>query len=245
MAGSSAFLTLSWFNPCVCDRLKRRAGGLVRNHTVPARHPLSITGPIRLPEHADGLWLLDSIVDGIGGTALSATGSLDQPGPPMSLERVTVFGPSYVKKLPLASEAILTEPVVAAQRQDGCCRFSFVPHGSATPRRYRCQPELEIASQIEQAEKAAQASNTTLTRPKKMLFVRRSAAGSCLLSLRQNMASPPTPNCIWLPPSRSRPVPTCSVILSSRSERRTFGFASKNTCPSDWTPALFMRSSPI
>ncbi len=123
----------------------------------------SITGPIRLPEHADGLWLLDSIVDGVGGTALSATGSPDQPGPPTSLERVTVFGPSHIKKLPLASEVIFTEPVVAAQRQEGCVRFSFVPHGSETPRRYRCQPDLEIATQIEQAEKEAEANNTTLT----------------------------------------------------------------------------------
>jgi len=31
-------------------------------------------------------------------------------------------------------------PVNSERRQDGCVRFSFVPLGSRTPRRYRCQP---------------------------------------------------------------------------------------------------------
>jgi len=113
----------------------------------------SITGPLRLPNHADSLALLDSIVDGLGGAAIAATGTNDQPGPPGTLERVTIFGRSFFRKLPLASEAIFTEPVMADQRQEGCVRFSFVPHQSLTPRRHRCQPDLEIATQIERAEK--------------------------------------------------------------------------------------------
>ena len=32
----------------------------------------SITGPLRLPDHADSLTLLDSIVDGLGGAAIAA-----------------------------------------------------------------------------------------------------------------------------------------------------------------------------
>ena len=32
------------------------------------------------------------------------------------------------------------------EKQSGCVRFSYVPPGSLTPRRYRCQPDLEIAS---------------------------------------------------------------------------------------------------
>ena len=35
--------------------------------------------------------------------------------------------------------------VEALRRQIGCVRFSYVPPGSAAPRRYRCQPELEIS----------------------------------------------------------------------------------------------------
>ncbi|MGH7944568.1 MAG: hypothetical protein ACREF9_06130 [Opitutaceae bacterium] len=113
----------------------------------------SITGPLRLPNHADSLTLLDSIVDGLGGAAIAATGTNDQPGPPGTLERVTIFGRSFFAKLPLASEVIFTEPVMADQRQEGCVRFSFVPHPSLTPRRHRCQPDLEIATQIERAGK--------------------------------------------------------------------------------------------
>jgi len=113
----------------------------------------SITGPLRLPNHADSLTLLDSIVDGLAGAAIAATNTNNQPGPPGTLERVTIFGRSFFRKLPLASEVIFTEPVSADQRQEGCVRFSFVAHPSLTPRRHRCQPDLEIATQIERAEK--------------------------------------------------------------------------------------------
>jgi hypothetical protein len=116
----------------------------------------SITGPLRLPNHADSLVLLDSIVDGLGGTAIAATGTDNEPGPPGTLERVTIFGRSFFRKLPLASEVIFTEPVSTDQRQEGCVRFSFVPHPSLThpltPRRHRCQPDLEIATRTERAE---------------------------------------------------------------------------------------------
>jgi hypothetical protein len=109
----------------------------------------SITGPLHVPERAEGLWLLDSIVDGVGTVAL--TGPTGPSAPPTWMERVTILGPSYPKELPLASEVIFTGPVVAERLQEGCVRFSFVPAGSATPRRYRCQPDLEIARRTEEA----------------------------------------------------------------------------------------------
>jgi hypothetical protein len=111
----------------------------------------SITGPLRLPRDARGLWLLDSIVDGtrlgappVQGTAIAATGTNDQPGPPAVIERTTLFGPSWLKKLTLGSEVIFTHPVIVTQRQEGCVRFSYVPLDSLTPRRYRCQPDLAV-----------------------------------------------------------------------------------------------------
>jgi hypothetical protein len=33
------------------------------------------------------------------------------------------------------------DPVTVRRRQDGCVRFSYLPPGSHTPRRYRCQPQ--------------------------------------------------------------------------------------------------------
>jgi hypothetical protein len=113
----------------------------------------SITGPLRLPVEADSVVLLDSIVDGLGGSAISGTTSNTDPGPPGTLERVTILGSSFFRKLPLASEVIFTGRVIAEQTQEGCVRFSSVHRQSITPRRYRCQPDLEIAKQIEQAEK--------------------------------------------------------------------------------------------
>jgi hypothetical protein len=139
------------------------SGGQPINGTLRVEVAFSIVGPIRLPEHALGLWLLDSIVDGLGGTALAATNTTDQPGPPATLERVTVLGSSYAQRLLLASETLFTAPVVASRQQEGCVRFSFVPHESQTPRRYRCQPDLEIAARIAEAEKQAAANNLTLT----------------------------------------------------------------------------------
>jgi hypothetical protein len=119
------------------------------------RAAFSITGPLRLPSHADSLVLLDSVVDGMGDAAICAPNTTAEPGPPGTLERVTIFGSSFFSKLPLASEVIFTERVVATQTQEGCVRFSYVNRQSTTPRRYRCQPELEIATQIERAEVSA------------------------------------------------------------------------------------------
>jgi hypothetical protein len=43
---------------------------------------------------------------------------------------------------------------VKAQRtQTGCVRFSYVPPGSHVPRRYRCQPDLEIEQELADARK--------------------------------------------------------------------------------------------
>jgi hypothetical protein len=61
------------------------------------------------------------------------------------LERVTVLGPVHVRQLDLASEAIFTDEVMVVRRQQGCVRFSFVPDGSHTPRRFQCQPDLALA----------------------------------------------------------------------------------------------------
>jgi len=117
-----------------------------------------ITGPLRLPEHAERLWVLDSIIDGldrapgIKGTAIA--GNLDNlPGPSTILERATVFGSSLVTALPMASEVLFTDVLEVTQRQEGCVRFSFVPRNSVTPRRHRCQPDAEMDAQIAIAEK--------------------------------------------------------------------------------------------
>lgn len=125
----------------------------------PALDPLrievafSITGPILATSSAHAVVILDSIVDAHGGLALgglTATGF----GPPATIERTTIFGTTRVREMPLATEVIFDAPVIVERRQKGCIRFSFVPHAaSRTPRRYRCQPDLEIASALEEKKK--------------------------------------------------------------------------------------------
>jgi hypothetical protein len=116
----------------------------------------SITGPLRLPEHAAGLWLLDAIVDGIRqedgwGAAIAAVDATG-PAPPATLERVTILGHANFQQLPLASEVIFAAPVTVSRCQGGCVRFSFVPAGSRTPRRYRCQPDMVIEDRVADRE---------------------------------------------------------------------------------------------
>ena len=76
--------------------------------------------------------------------AISAADDASQPGPPMQVERSTIFGRVFARQLDLASETIFTEPVVAERRQVGCTRFCYLPDGSRAPRRYRCQPDLAL-----------------------------------------------------------------------------------------------------
>jgi hypothetical protein len=110
----------------------------------------SICGAIRLPDTARALTIRDSIVqahpvDDEPRPAIAADDTGDEPGPPTTLERVTVFGTVHVRELTLASEVIFTAPVTAQRRQVGCVRFSYVADGSETPRRFQCQPDLALA----------------------------------------------------------------------------------------------------
>jgi hypothetical protein len=127
--------------------------GTPLNERLAVELAFSITGPLRIPAHARGLTILDSIVDGVGTAAIAGGGAPDRPGPAAWLERVTVFGPSALVRLTLASEVIFTGAAQVQRRQDGCVRFSFVPRASRVPRRYRCQPDREIDTRIEAIEK--------------------------------------------------------------------------------------------
>src|SRR4029078_11064515 len=45
-------------------------------------------------------------------------------------------------------EVIFTAAVTAQRTQQGCVRFSYVPPGSVTPRRFRCQPDVAVSPQL-------------------------------------------------------------------------------------------------
>ena len=112
----------------------------------------SMVGPLRLPVQMAGLTVNDSIIQAPGsdGIAVAADDHGMRPGPPSSFERTTVFGRVHVTQLTLASEVMFDSPVTAERHQAGCVRFSYVPPGSQTPRRFRCQPELALIKRAQE-----------------------------------------------------------------------------------------------
>jgi hypothetical protein len=56
--------------------------------------------------------------------------------------RSTIIGEVRVHAVPIASDSIFTGVLRVARRQVGCLRYCYLPPGSRTPRRYRCQPDL-------------------------------------------------------------------------------------------------------
>jgi hypothetical protein len=112
-----------------------------------------ITGPLAVAGDAE-VSLKDCIVDAGDQRAVAyrgtAVGSL---GAALSAEECTFIGKVRTQLMQLASSCIFfavsgvaggdarPEPVIASRRQEGCMRFSYVPEGSVTPRRFRCVPD--------------------------------------------------------------------------------------------------------
>lgn len=115
-----------------------------------------MVGGLRLPEGGT-VCIRDSIVHAPKGPALSwdpKPGETDpQPGPALTIERSTVVGPVHARQVDYASETIFHDPVDAVRLQSGCVRYSHVPEGSRTPRRYRCEPDLSLEGVTDETEK--------------------------------------------------------------------------------------------
>lgn len=114
--------------------------------------PVVVTGPVR------GIEVADSIV-GLG--VAEGEAALDAPEAPLDLQRASCFGRVHGLTLS-ASDCIFDAPATAERRQTGCVRFSYVPPGSQVPRRYRCQPQLEIDTRLAALRAQAAAANTTV-----------------------------------------------------------------------------------
>jgi hypothetical protein len=110
----------------------------------------SVTGALHVPEDAEGLWVLDSIVDGLGQVAIRGSESPDGDSAPAWLERSTVLGRMRVKQLS-ASDVIFTGRVTVDHVEAGCVRFCHVPPGSRTPDRYASQPDLALGGGVHEA----------------------------------------------------------------------------------------------
>lgn len=123
----------------------------------------SIVGAVRLATD-NALAASDSAIDGMSPESVAIAGATDdEPGGLLTLSATTVIGKLRAVAMPLVTNCILHArlsagdtwdgPVLCERKQEGCVRFSFVPLGAITPRRHRCQPELEIAAEIERRER--------------------------------------------------------------------------------------------
>ena len=128
-----------------------------------------MTGPIRLHQTTNAE-IRDSIVDAASvpaadsaeGLAIAGPAGEGDPAGTLSIVAATVIGRIFTRSFELVSDAILharttdgSAPVRALRRQQGCMRFSFVPDGAITPRRYRCQPQLAVDQAVAAAEASA------------------------------------------------------------------------------------------
>jgi len=87
--------------------------------------------------------LRDSILDATGHDleALSAP-DCRHAHAVLHAHRATVIGEVYAHAVEIGENSVFTGRMHVARRGTGCLRHSYVPPGSRTPRRYRCQPDL-------------------------------------------------------------------------------------------------------
>jgi hypothetical protein len=140
------------------------AGGKLLNTELTVAIAFSITGPLRVPDHAQALYALDSIVDGVGIAAIEGVGAADAPGPALHIERTTLRGALHARQIDLATEVIFDGLVVSERTQIGCVRFCYVEPESQTPRRYRCQPDLAEQDALDAAAAAGPLSQADIDR---------------------------------------------------------------------------------
>jgi hypothetical protein len=87
--------------------------------------------------------LRDSVLDATGHDreALSAP-DCRHAHAVLHLHRTTVIGEVHTHAVKIAENSVFTGRLQVARRGIGCLRFCYVPAGSRTPRRHRCQPDL-------------------------------------------------------------------------------------------------------
>lgn len=120
---------------------------------------LSISGALQTGEFvittAD-----DSIIDATANTGVAYTsvnGANGGAGGALTLQGCTVIGKAHATELTLVSNSIFwakldtgdswAAPLIADRKQTGCVRFSFLPVGAVTPRRFKCVEQALASAQ--------------------------------------------------------------------------------------------------
>ncbi|HEY0183335.1 MAG TPA: hypothetical protein VGC09_11060 [Rhodopila sp.] len=96
-------------------------------------------------DHRVVLSVTESALDGGSDTAAAIAGAdgISQCGE-IALSSCTVIGTTNARETSLIEDSLLTGLAHFDRTQAGCVRYSFVPPGSTTPRRFRCQPDLAV-----------------------------------------------------------------------------------------------------
>ncbi len=108
----------------------------------------SILGAIRVDQdevraEPNLIAISDSILDATDLQEEALTGGSQAFAHAMlTIARSTVIGQVRTHAIRLAEDCIFGGRVVVARRQLGCMRFCYLPAGSHTSRRYKCQPDL-------------------------------------------------------------------------------------------------------
>ena len=123
---------------------------------APRRDRLLDHRPAADRAHAAGLWVLDSIVDGLGGAAIRGPihSSGEQPACPAVVERTTALGRVRVRSL-TPVDSIVAGEAICERVQTGEVRATFTGPGSRTPRRIRCQPDRAVEAAVRERERRA------------------------------------------------------------------------------------------
>ncbi len=96
----------------------------------------------------------DSAIDAgdDGSAAIAGADGAGQCGE-VDLSACTVIGRIVARETNLIEDSLVTGIARFERTQAGCVRYSYVPVGSTTPRRFRCQPDLVIDAAIAAAAK--------------------------------------------------------------------------------------------
>jgi hypothetical protein len=140
-------------------------GTLDWSRAIPGRLVIdhSLCGPV-LAHDDVGVTVDDSALDAGSDAvpALSAGGGA--PAGSVTVSRSTVLGSVSAREIPLLENSVVTGLVTSVRHQDGCVRYCYLPlhqggKVSATPRRFRCQPELAVDT----AQAAARRADPAVT----------------------------------------------------------------------------------
>jgi len=134
------------------ERDRHGASIVVRATPCPISIVSCVLGRIRVETPEAGrdlipLSITDSVLEASEPDGRALLGPDERPAwVSLSVQRVTVLGGAYVHSVELVEDSIFTAPIDCERRQPGTVRYSFIPPGSRTPRRSRCQPDDGLAA---------------------------------------------------------------------------------------------------